>query len=168
MGASIYYFAGPTDNHALSDYAQSLGLRIYAPLIDRPEISASEDPCCGPFCFLSPVPKEELHPYGNPLGICDALDPLIEFWRASYRSPDLLVMGRLYCSDDGIHSSDEARTLYDKRKPFFAKLAKWIKSKWKKLPTRQYIGPEAERLLESGAKLAYLPPGVKIETKMIP
>lgn len=160
MGASIYYFAGPSDSQVFSEYAQSLGLRILPPLFDNPQISPTNDPCEGPFCFLSPRSKDELHPYGQPAKISDALDPLIEFWRSYYRSPDLLVIGRLHCSND-------VGDLHETTKTNFSRLAKWIKGNWKKLPTGQYIGPEAETLVNNGAKLVYFPPGINIEEKII-
>ena len=160
MGLSLYYFAGPRDNQALSEFARSLGLRIFAILAEKPEIMPSDDPSVGPFCYLCPVPREELHPYGSPPGIGPATDPLIDFWRSYFHRPDALVIGRLYCSDD-------VPDLFRITKPYFSKLAKWVRGKWEKLPEGQFIGPEGQSLLEKGVKLAYFPPGVKVEARVV-
>jgi hypothetical protein len=67
-----------------------------------------------------------------------------------YCSRNTLVIGRLYCSDD-------IPELYTEIKPFYAKVEMWIKTHWKRLPTGQYIGPEAIKLENDGAKKAYFP-----------
>src|SRR5207302_1357834 len=99
MAQCIYLFAGPSDNRALSEYVLSLDLRMYPILIQQPEFSVADDPVAYPFSFLSPTKREHLHPYGNPLRISDATDPLIELMRP-YLKDNTLVIGRLYCSDD--------------------------------------------------------------------
>lgn len=153
MGKAIYLFAGPADNRALTDFALSIGLRVLAPLYADGDISSS-NPAKGPFCFLSLVPHGATHPYGNPLGIGPATDPLIEFMRSYFKDP-YLVMGRIYCSLD-------SKRLAEKTVPYYSKLARWIRKNWERNSDRQYVGPHAKQLIEQGAIIAYLPPGVPI------
>jgi hypothetical protein len=160
MGSSVYVFAAQQDNERFCEFASSLGLRIYPILMEQPELAPSDDPGDGPFCWLSPLARGQLHPYGKRPGIGDATDPLIEYMRPYFRAPDLLVIGRVYCSSD-------VKELHVIRKPYFSKLAKWIRSHWQRLPTGQYIGPEAMKLKEGGVKLAYFPPGVNVDTKIV-
>lgn len=157
MGLSIYLFAGPTDSRCLCELCQSVGLRMYPILMNQPEMVPTDDPAARPFCFLSFLAREELHPYGNPPRISDATDPLLELMFPYFKN-NLLVIGRIFCSND-------VPDLFRITKPWFRKLAKWIRGNWEKLPTGQYVGPEAKSLLEAGAKLAYFPPGVPIEIK---
>jgi hypothetical protein len=124
--------------------------------MDQPEISLSDDPAMGPFCFLSPFPRSDLHPYGSRPKISDATDPLVEFLRSYLYSPDTLIMGRLYCSDD-------VPAFIPITKPYFSRLADWVRREWVKIAGgHQYIGPEAESLVRSGARLLQLPPNVKV------
>ena len=160
MGLSIYLFAAPADTRAFCDFAASLELSMYPILMGQAEVMASSDPSLGPFCYLSPVPRERLHPYGNPERIGPATDPLIEFMRP-YVEDRTLVIGRLYCSDD-------VPGLYAISRPIFHRLAKWIRSNWERLPTGQYIGPEAQSLRAEGFELAYFPPTVSIERIELP
>lgn len=156
MGFGIYFFAGRQDNRKLCDFATSLGLIMLPILNDRPQIMPDDDPASGPCCFLSPLPRAELHPYGKPAGIGDATDPLIEFLRSYSCRPNCLVMGRVCCSDD-------VRAFVPITKPYFSKIANWIRREWVKLPAgHQYIGPEALSLAENGTKLLQLPPSVKV------
>ncbi len=157
MGLSIYLSAGPQDYRAMSEYGRSLGLKFYPILMSQSEDSLTDDPSEGPFAYLSPLPREKLHPYGNPPGIGSATDPLLDLMKP-YVENNTLVIGSLYCSDD-------AAELFEVTKPYFSKLASWIRKHWERLPTGQYIGPEANELLKQGAKLAYFPPGVPIEVK---
>ena len=159
MGLSIYVFAGPQDYRALSEHARSCGLRFYPTLLMHPEEKLEDDPSNRPFAYLSLRPREELHPYGNPPGIGPATDPLLELMKP-YLKDSTLVIGQLYCSDDNPQ-------LFMVTKPLFSKLASWIKKHWQKLPTGQYIGPEAKLLMDQGTKLAYFPPGVPVEIKLI-
>ena len=159
MAQCIYLFAGPSDNRALSEYVLSLDLRMYPILIQQPEFSVADDPVAYPFSFLSPTKREHLHPYGNPLRISDATDPLIELMRP-YLKDNTLVIGRLYCSDD-------VKTFFTVTKPYFAKIAEWIRNQWHRLPTGQYIGPEAQCLMEGGVQLAFFPPGVPVERRIV-
>jgi hypothetical protein len=157
MGLIVYLFAGPQDYRAFGDYCRSLGLRMYPILLHQPEELPTDDPSQYPFCYLSQVPREELHPYGDPQGISSAADPLLDLMKPYFRD-NTLVIGRLYCSDD-------VPRLFAVTKPLFSKLEKWIRKKWHKLPTGQYIGPEAKALEAKGANLAYFPPGVAVEVK---
>jgi hypothetical protein len=156
MGEAIYYYAARDDNRRLCEFATSLGLSIFPILTEKPPIMPTDDPVKGPCCFLSPVPRSKLHPYGSPPGIGDTTDPLIEFMRSYHHAPDALVMGRVYCSDD-------VRDFVPITKPYFNKIANWIKQEWAMVPDgHQYIGPEAQSLVRSGAKLFQLPPNVKV------
>jgi len=156
MGFSVYVFAGPNDNRVFCERVREYGLRMYPILLQQPEITASDDPAAYPFCYLSPCPREDLHPYGDPLCIGSATDPLLDFMRPYFTPPALVVIGRLYCSND-------VPALFAVTRPYFHRLAKWIRANWARLPTGQYIGPEAQALVEGGAKLAYFPPGVTIQ-----
>jgi hypothetical protein len=133
---------------------------MYPILMSQPEDPPDYDPASGPFSYLSFQTREELHPYGNPPGIGPATDPLLQFMLPYFKPPDLLVIGRLYCSNDH-------KGYFQMTRPYFMKLRAWIRKNWKKLPTRQYIGPEAEALVEQGARLAYFPPGVVVEKRYI-
>jgi hypothetical protein len=128
-------------------------------LWDKPEFAPSSDPRLHPFCYLSLVPRDRLHPYGNTKGISDATDPLIEFMRP-YVSDKTLVIGRLFCSDD-------VPELFRATRPVFHRLAEWVRSNWERLATGQYIGPEAQRLRADGFELLYFPPGVVVERKEV-
>jgi hypothetical protein len=151
MGQGIYFFAAPHDNRILCEYAESIGLRLLPPLVEQSEIRASDDPVTGPFCYLSPLPRDQLHPYGIRPLIGPATDPLIEFLRSYFRPPDLLVMGRLFCSDD-------VPAFCRVTNKYYTCLTKWIRENWKKMPEGQYIGHQAQHLLENGVALAYFPP----------
>jgi hypothetical protein len=155
MGIAIYFFAGTEDNKTLCDFAASLGLSMLPILMEQPAISPSDDPAKGPFCYLSPFPRGELHPYGRPPKISAATDPLIEFLRSYRYAPDALVMGRVYCSDD-------VPAFVPITKPYFTKIADWIRRDWAKVPGGQHIGPEAKSLLQGGTRLLQLPPNVKV------
>jgi hypothetical protein len=159
MGLSIYMFAGPTDNRALSEYILSLGLRMYPILMQQPEIALDDDPAAYPYCFLSAIQREDLHPYGSPARIGAATDPLLQMMRPYFREPNLLVVGDIFCSDD-------VRELFGVTKPIFTKLSKWIRKHWERLQTGQYIGPQAQMLHAQRATLAYFPPGVPIEQRI--
>jgi hypothetical protein len=148
MGSIVSFYCGEKDNQALHEYAESIGLSIVPPTLDRP---VDTDPVLGPFCFLSVVPKGTLSPYGNPpIKISDATDPVIGFMRAYYKNP-YLVLGDIYWSDD---VPDYAK----QTKPYYQKLAKWIKREWEKYGDF-YIGPEARVLLDKGAKMVNALPG---------
>lgn len=157
LGRGIYFFADTTDNQQLCDYAASIGLHLYPPLADARELTSSDDPTDRPFCFLSPVPKESLHPYGNPRIIGTATDPLLEFLR-SYHHGSHLVIGR-------IHWSDDVPDLAKETKPFFLMLTKWIQKHWEKLPDGQYVGPNAKSRMDGGAVCAQLPPELTVERR---
>ncbi len=160
MGLTIDLFAGPSDSRGLSEHIFSLGLRMYPILLSQREISLDDDPAEYPYCFISPLCREQLHPYGNPPRIGAATDPLIQMMRPYFRKPDLLVIGDLHCSDD-------VSSLFQVTNPIFQKLSKWVSSNWYKLPAGGYIGPEARRLLELGVRLSYLPPDATIERRVI-
>ncbi len=151
MGLSIYLFAGPADYKAFSGHCRSIGLKFYPILANMPEEHLTDDPAQYPFAYLSVHPMEALHPYGNPSVIGSATDPLLELMKP-YLKGNTLVIGRLYCSDD-------VPEFYAVTRPIFSKLAKWIKKDWRRLPTGQYCGPEADSLMNTGATLAYFPPG---------
>lgn len=159
MGQSVCFFAGPGDNQALCEYALSIGLKIQPPLVGEPAVSPTDDPSAGPFCYLTPVPESELHPYGNPPRVSDAIDPLLLFMR-SYHQPPYLIMGHIHWSDDVPH-------LAKLTKRYFSKMAKWLEQNWRKHSAGEFIGPEAWRLVQLGAQLTDLPPGLNVETRTL-
>lgn len=166
MGPSVFFYAGPTDNHALAEFAQSIGLRIFSGLAETPELQPSDDFRREPICYLSPLPKEELHPYPSPpvtgpLVIGPATDPLIDFWRSYLYTAEILVRGHLSCLNDVPH-------LLKITKPYFVRLTRWIVTNWKRLPESvEYIGPEAQYFIDKGVKMVSLPPGVKFEQRSV-
>lgn len=148
MGSKISFYCGNSDTKQLSDYAESLGLVLVAPIIDQlitDKISA------GPFCYISTVPGSELTHNGNPpTRLSDATDPLISYLRSYFKDP-YLILGHLSLSND-------VPELYKKTKPVYKKLCKWIQSNW----SRQggfYIGEEASALIDSGAQKVNMLPG---------
>lgn len=158
MGSSIEFFAAPTDDRSLCEVARTLGLRLVTPWLDQLGTADTEEPSRGAFWYLSFLPVGDLHPYGDPpVQVSDATDPLIEFLR-SYYVPPFLVAGRLYWADD-------VPALSRRTKPYFLKLARWIKSNWaRRADDGYYVGPEAMRLIvEDLAQTTYVAPGVEVE-----
>jgi hypothetical protein len=144
MGSTIGFFCGHEDNAALQGFAESIGLEVIAPSIDK---GLSGDAAEGPYCFLSTVPRQDLHPYGKPaLRLSDARDPLMRFMRGYFKSP-YLVAGHIYWSND-------VPTLASQTKPYYQKMSKWIKDNWVILPGGGfYVGPQAKALLDNGAEM---------------
>jgi hypothetical protein len=142
MGTSVGFYCGPSDIAALEDFAVSVGLHIVSVSIENESVSAPVD---GPFCYLSLLPKSELHPYGKPpQKITDARDPMLGFMRAYFKDP-YLVFGH-------IHWSDDVAALAAQTKPYFQKLRNWIKREWEPYGDL-YIGPEAKELVTKGAQM---------------
>jgi hypothetical protein len=139
MGSSISFYCGKEDNLALEEQAKALGLFVVPMRLDR-EVPA--DPAQRPFCYLSLLPPEQLHPYGMPaVNVSEATDPMIELLRSYYLHPHL-VSGRLYWSDD-------IKPLAALTKKPYTQLARWIRSNWRKLDGSSFFfGPEAERLVK--------------------
>ncbi len=108
--------------------------------------TAGEPREAGPFCYLSPLPQNELHPYGEPkVLVSDATDPIMRFMRAYYKTP-YLVLGHVYWSNDVPRLASITR-------PYFQQIARWIRREWRKPDGwDSYCGPEAQSLLESGAQ----------------
>jgi hypothetical protein len=126
----------------------SLGLHIVPMTMDQETVSAPAD---GPFCYLSLVPRSELHPYGKqPQRVTDAKDPLLGFMRAYFENP-YLVLGHIQWSDD-------VRALAAQTKPYFHKLRDWIKREWEPYGDF-YLGPEAKELVAKGAQMVNTLPG---------
>lgn len=159
MGQGIYFFTSNQDNQLLCEYGRAIGLHLVAPMADAGELSPSDDPTGKPFCYLSTVSKDQLHPYGNPRIVGPATDPLLEFLR-SYRDDGKIVMGR-------IHWSDDVPELSEQTKPYFSKLKRWIKKNWEQLPDGQFIGPQAQRLVDEGAECIQLPSSVTASQRVI-
>jgi hypothetical protein len=157
MGSSVSFFCGSKDTESLTEYATSLGLFL-VPLLSDSNQRVSTDTSEYPFCYVSLVPAEQLHPYGDPAIVSNAKDPLIEFLRAYYKAP-YLVSGRIYWSTD--HKEHAAIT-----KSAYAKLARWVRTNWKKREGHSfYFGPEAEKLIETeGAIPTTFAPNVAIKT----
>ena len=156
-------FGAKEDTRELTRFASTMGLRLLPFNIDQIGNPDMDDPEARPGCYLSYLPVEELHPYGEPpIKISDASDPLIQFLRPYYSRP-YLVAGRIYWSDD-------APEFEDLTKPYYNKLQRWVRKNWKKREEDgYYVGPEAERLIrDEGAKPVYFPPGTKQTTIEIP
>jgi hypothetical protein len=141
MGSHVCFFCGPSDANALEKFSVSLGLQIIPVLFEQSSVPLPIDM---PHCFLSPVPKSALHPYGHPpLKVTDARDPLLSFSRAYFSTP-YLVMGR-------IHWNNDVQSLASQTKPYFQKLKAWMKREWEKRGD-VYLGPEAAELIVGGAQ----------------
>src|SRR5579864_8101199 len=148
MGSTVAFYCGPSDTEALQVFAVSLGLHLVPMTIDKDQVSAPKD---GPYCYLSLVPKAELHPFGKPpTRITATKDPLLGFMRAYFADP-YLVLGHIQWSDD-------VRDLASRTKPYFQKLRDWISKEWKPYGNL-YIGPEANGLVAKGAQLVSALPG---------
>jgi hypothetical protein len=156
----ILIFAGPKDDVALRAYADSIGLTLLHPhahgMTPEQNERAFDDPVQGGLFSFLPVQELHRHPHPN-IGLCEALDPLIRYFRPSYRRP-LLIAGQ-------IHWYTDVRSLADRTKPYFQKLRRWVQTNWRRREEDDYyIGPDAERLLaHANARIAYLPPGVTVE-----
>ena len=159
MAASVYYFACREDHLALWSVIESVGLTVIPVLVQAPLPSRRDDPASGWLVYLSPVPREALHPYGQPPGYGPATDPIIELLQG-YDKGSYLVMGRVYWSDDVPEFGKV--TL-----PYFRKIRSWIRANWEKLPDGQYIGPAAKLAASNGVELKTFPPGVPIERRYI-
>lgn len=147
MGSSIGFYCSSKDTESLTQYAESLGLVLAAPEIDKDVPSLVSE---GPYCYISVKSKEELSPYGDPpIKISDATDPLIGFMRA-YERDNYLVLGHLYLSND-------VPELHKQTKPTYNKLCKWVKYNWEKYGDF-YIAPDAKLLKEKGAELVNVYP----------
>lgn len=153
MGSSIGFYCGLSDNEELELYAKSIGLHTVASSMDG---QVFNDPVSGPFCYLSLVEKAELHPFGNPpVRISDAKDPILRFMRAYFCNP-YLVVGHIYWSND-------VPALASQTKPYYQKLARWIRKEWSKYGDF-YVGPEAKSLIDKGAELVnVLPDSVDVQ-----
>lgn len=114
MGSSVEFFAGPADDIALCAEVKNFGLHLVTPWLDQLGRVDPEQPSKGAFWFLSFLPIEDLHPYGDPpVQISDATDPLIELLR-SYYDPPFIIAGRLYWSDDVPALSRQTKPYYSK------------------------------------------------------
>src|SRR5262245_27475682 len=156
MGSSIGFYCGKADNAELTEFARSVGLHVVPPRLDRE--SAGEPEEAGPFCYLSTLPREELHPYGQPpVLIADVKDPLLLFMRGFYKEP-YLVLGQ-------IHWNNDVAALASITRPYFQKLTRWIRQNWRK-PDRWdfYCEPEASTLLARGAQTVNSLPSIPIKT----
>jgi hypothetical protein len=154
MGSSVSFYCGPDDHKALFEFALSIGLHLIPPDDSRP---ISDNPKEGPFCYLSHSQLSELVPYGPHRRYTYATHPLIEFLRAYY-DPPYLVSGRLYWSND-------VRDLASVTKPYFIRLARWVRTNWQKVEKHAfYFGPQAQLLFRAqGAIPRTFPLGVEIE-----
>ena len=112
MASSIGFYCGNGDIADLSQFARSVGLHLIPMQLDQDGVGLpSED---GPACYLSVVPRGELHPYGTPaVKISDVTDPLLFFMRAYYKAP-YLVLGHLKWNDDKAEFAAITRPYYQK------------------------------------------------------
>jgi len=164
MSSSILIFAGPADEAALRVHAFSIGLQLLHPfaasMTDIDIKKAFQNPIQGG--FFSFLPLSDLHPVAERDGLLyDVIDPLIDYVRPHY-IPPYLVAGQVLRNTD-------VPELAAQTKAYFLKLRKWVRENWRRREEdRYFIGPDAERILrEEGARIAYLPPNVKVETKWI-
>jgi|SRR5581483_3112786 len=142
MGSSIEFYCGQSDIEALQGFALSLGLHLVLPTIQEASVPA---PAERPYCYLSLIPKSELHPFGKPpVRVTHAKDPMLRFMRAYFKNP-YLVLGH-------IHWSDDVPALAAQTKPYFQKLRNWIKREWTQHGDL-YLGPEAKELVAKGAQM---------------
>jgi hypothetical protein len=142
MGSSICFYCSHSDNENLQSFAMSLGLHLISTNIND---EVSLDPSVRPLCYLSIVPKPELHPYGNPpIRVTEALDPMIFFMR-SYFKENYLVLGQIQWQTD-------VNSLAIQTKPYYQKLTRWIRKEWEK-DGSFYIGNEAKDLITKGAEM---------------
>lgn len=74
----------------------------------------------------------------------------MRFMRAYFKSP-YLVLGHIYWSND-------VPSLAAQTKPYYQKLARWIRKEWEKVGDF-YFGSEAMRLAGKGAELVNVLPG---------
>lgn len=144
---STGFYCGRRDYKDLESFATSISLYTVPASLDRP---VSEDPSDGPFCYLSPLPIDQLSSYGSPpVKLSDATDPLIGLLR-SYRHGDHLVLGH-------IHWSNDVPDLAKITKPYYGKINRWIRKTWEKRGGF-YFGPEACELVDSGTRLVNVRP----------
>lgn len=149
---SIGFYCGPADHGALLSFIKSVGLYTVPVLWDQ---EVPDDPAQHPFCYLSPVPKSQLHPYksyDDELQISAAIDPLISFMRAYFKNP-YLVSGQLRWCDDNPELGAKTRFAY-------SALVTWIRREWEKVAPRSefYRGPDAKRLVALGAHEVFMLP----------
>jgi hypothetical protein len=148
MGSSIGFYCGQSDAEALQEFATSIGLHLVLPTIEQERVPA---PAERPYCYLSLVPKSELHPFGKPpMRVTHAKDPMMTFMRAYFKDP-YLVLGH-------IHWSDDVAALAAQTKPYFQKPRNWIKREWQPYGDL-CIGPEANDLIAKGAQMVNVLPG---------
>lgn len=148
MGSSIGFFAAESDTAELQRFVESLSLTLVAPLISN---KVAPNPADGPFCYLSPVGNEALHPYGSPaVKVSDATDPLLVYIR-SFTKENCVVLGQL-------HWTNDVPNLAKITAPYYKKIAAWIRKNWRK-EGDFYLGPQAEIMVKNGSQLVGFPPG---------
>lgn len=152
MGSRILFYAGPQDMKQLNAFVRSLGMYLVPP---SPEVEYSDDETVLGRCYISPVPKEELHTWGHKTPWHqDALDPIISFERSVYQPP--------YIKPGDIYWSSDVKAFAGQTKPIFQKIARWVRENWPKPEGNDwYFGPEARRLVfEEGIEATSMVPGV--------
>ena len=152
MGSSIDFYCGQSDTDNITKYAETIGLYLISPTIDKPTTKSAIQ--SGPYALLSTVPQGEMTAVGiPPVRITDACHPVMRFMRSYYQEP-YLVLGHVYWSNDN-------REMALMTKPFFRKIVSWVRSNWQKVGDF-YYGPEAMGLIQSGAeKVNFLPGSVR-------
>ena len=148
MSSSIGFVCGEQDDRDLLEHARSIGLYIIAGEIGH---TVNPDASKWPGCYLSLVPEDELHPYGDPpVKIADVIDPMLFLLRSYYQEP-YLVFGHIQWNNDN-------KALGTQTKPAYQKLCRWIKSEWRKWEDT-YVGPQAQIHLDAGAEVVPVLPG---------
>jgi len=147
MADSIQVLAADSDYRALRAFIGSSGLLLLPMRIDDPDIDNDHDRLNHPGCYISQLPLEQLHPYGNPpVQIADVIDPLIFFIRP-YHVPPHLTAGSLILNTDAPEVSQKIRAQFER-------LRRWIRRNWKhRKEWSCYVGPEADHLLNTGAAI---------------
>lgn len=164
MPGRILMFAGPKDDEAFRQHAESIGMLLLHPFAGRmtrkESKAAFENPQQGGlFSFLG---LEDLHPDNHPSGcLCEVVDPLLPYFRPWYQPP-YLVAGQVVWNTD-------VKELAQQTRPYFQKLRRWVQKNWKRRQEdKYYIGPDAQRILqEQEAQIAYMPPNVTTKSVIL-
>jgi hypothetical protein len=157
MGSRILFVAGPEDQMVLTDFIRGLGMHLIPPQADQ---VYSDDPSILGGCWISPVPAQELHPWGRvgepQVKYLDVLDPILSFTRSVYKPP--------YLRPGDIYWNNDVPALAAQTKSTFQKIARWVRKNWPKPDGDDWhFGPQARRLVfEEGVKATSMVPSVTL------
>jgi hypothetical protein len=115
MGSSIGFYCGNTDIGDLSRFSESVGLHLIPMQLDGDVGQPWED---GPACYLSVLPREELHLYGTPpIKVSDGTGRCC--FHAGLSQGAVPRVGPLEMDDDKAEFAVITR-------PYVQKIARWI------------------------------------------